>query len=169
MHTLKELIQTIDSEIREKNIDNALDLLSSFESYIGEDWKYHYYPKKKEFQSFILHQDDNFKLLLIHWSTSDKSKKHGHMKGGGLMRVLTGKIKETRFHPNNIDVSIGTFDYTTGDYAFIHDALAFHTVENQEELPAVSLHLYCTGVNSTFGVIDDTVKGLLPKHLGGNF
>ena len=76
------------------------------------------------------------------------------MKGGGLMRVLAGQIMETRFHPENKDLSIGRWAYTTGDLSFIHDALAFHVVENQTEVPAVSLHLYCNGVNSTFGHID---------------
>jgi cysteine dioxygenase len=159
MQTLNELIQSIDFEIREKRIDNALDLLDSFDNYNGEDWEAHCLPQKNEFQYAVLHQDKNFKLILIYWSESDKSKKHGHMKGGGLMRVLSGKIRETRFHPDNTEVAIGTFVYSKGDLSYIHDALAFHTVENQEETPAVSLRLYCTGTNSTFG----TLGALEPK------
>lgn len=154
MQTLRELIQTIDLEIKEKRIDNALDLLSSFDDYVGEDWKTYCSRENGEFQPSVLHQDENFKLVLIQWAESDKSKKHGHMKGGGLMQVLSGKIKETRFHPDNMNVPIGTFEYATGDLSYIHDALAFHVVENQEELPAVSLHLYCTGINSTFGMAE---------------
>ena len=154
MQTLQELIQHLHVEIQENKIDNALDLLSSFDKYEGEDWQTYYEPEKDEFQSAILHKDENFKLVLIYWNGYSQSGKHGHMKGGGLMRVLAGQIMETRFHPENKELSIGRWAYTTGDLSFIHDALAFHVVENQTKVPAVSLHLYCNGVNSTFGHID---------------
>ncbi len=154
MQTLKELIHDIDLEIQEKKIDNALDLLSSFNKYIGEDWQTYYESERDEFQSAILHKDDNFKLVLIYWNGHSQSSKHGHMKGGGLMRVLAGQIMETRFHPEDKDLSIGTWKYTEGDLSFIHDALAYHIVENQTAVPAISLHLYCNGVNSTFGLIE---------------
>lgn len=155
MQTLNELIQAVEYEIREKSIDNALDLLTSFDRYVGEDWKFYFYPLKNESRYQVLHQDDDFKLVLIYWNSYDKSKKHGHMKGGGLMRVLSGRLKETRFNAYDVDLDIGTFAYAEGDLSYIHDALAFHIVENQDEIPAVSLHLYCTGTDSTFGLLED--------------
>ncbi len=68
MQTLQELIQDINFEIQDKNIDNALDLLPSFTKYNGDDWQAYYESDKNEFQSSILHKDDNFKLVLIYWS-----------------------------------------------------------------------------------------------------
>ena len=154
MNNLQELIQNLDTEIKEKEIDNALDLLNPFEAYNGEDWKKHIETQKKQFQYAVLHQDDNFKLVLIYWYMADKSSKHGHMNGGGLMRVLAGKLQETRFWPDDQEKAFGTFTYQQGDLSYIHDALALHVVENPAPIPAVSLHLYCTGVHSTFGLLD---------------
>ncbi|MFK8008769.1 MAG: cysteine dioxygenase family protein [Saprospiraceae bacterium] len=155
MQTLQELIHNIEIEIQENKIDNALDLLPSFDQYIGDDWQAYYESDKDEFQYSVLHKDDNFKLILIYWNGNSKSKKHGHMKGGGLMRILSGEILETRFDSENDEKIIGTFKYSEGDLSYIHDALAFHVVENQEKTPAVSLHIYCNGVNSTFGIFED--------------
>ena len=60
-------------------------------------WQSYYDTDKDEFQYSVLHKDDNFKLILIYWNGKSKSKKHGHMKGGGLMRILSGEVIETRF------------------------------------------------------------------------
>ncbi|MFK7773548.1 MAG: cysteine dioxygenase family protein [Saprospiraceae bacterium] len=157
MQTLEELIQEIDLKIQKKNIDNALDLLSPFDKYAGDDWQIHFESELNEFQYSVLYKDANFRLVLIYWNESSKSKKHGHLKGGGLMRVLYGQINETRFHPDNSELAIGDFEYSKGDLSYIHDALGLHIVENKADIPAVSLHLYCDGVNSTFGNFDDTL------------
>ena len=146
MQTIAELIKTIESNIEDKKINNALELLSPFEEYIGEDWQTHFEPGLNEFKASVLHKDNHFKLLLIHWNEKSKSGKHGHLEGGGLMRVLNGEINETRFHPDDAEQTIGEFKYTEGDLCYIHDALGFHVVENKEQTPAISLHLYCNGV-----------------------
>ncbi len=147
MKTLQQLIQNLNAETKEKGISNALDLLTPFDQYTGEDWKSYFKTPADEFQSSVLHLDDHFKLLLIYWNGHNKTAKHGHMKGGGLMRILSGQIVETRFDPDDQEKIIGTFTYSEGDLIFIHDELAYHVVENRRKEPAVSLHLYCTGMN----------------------
>lgn len=152
MKTLQQLIKKLSLEIKEKDINNALDLLNPFTQYIGDDWQSHLIAQKNEFQYSVLHKDEFLKLILIFWNGKNKSEKHGHMKGGGLMRVLSGNIIETRFHPDDKNKAIGIFTYSEGDLSYIHDALAFHIVENRTNNPAVSLHLYCNGQDSTFGL-----------------
>ena len=49
MQTLQELIQNLHVEIQENKIDNALDLLSSFDKYEGEDWQPITNPKRMNF------------------------------------------------------------------------------------------------------------------------
>ena len=154
MQNLKELIQSIEQEIQTQKINNALDLLTAFDRYQGKDWREYFPSTQPEEKYRILHQDEDFKLVLIYWPIARTSSKHGHMKGGGLMRVLSGSLKETRFHPEDTEYTLGTYTYETGDLSYIHDALALHTVKNTEEAPAVSLHLYCKGIGSTFGVYD---------------
>jgi hypothetical protein len=151
MKTLTHLIKELNTEIKDKGIDNALDLLSPFTKYQGDDWKSIFKVDKTEFQYSVLHKDENLKLVLIYWNAFRKSEKHGHMKGGGLMKVLEGKVIETRFDPDDNEKVVGNFCYSTGDLSYIHDALAYHVVENQSNIPAISLHLYCSGAHSNFG------------------
>ena len=151
MKTIKELIQELTTLVHDKGIDNALDLFSSFSKYVGQDWKQFFDKNKNEFQCSVLHRTEHLKLVLIYWNGFRKSAKHGHMKGGGLMKVLSGQVKETRFAPDDEEKITGVFNCSEGEYSYIHDALALHTVENQYAEPAISLHLYCSGVNSDFG------------------
>ena len=153
MKTLDQLIQTLNVETKDKGINNALDLLSPFAMYNGEDWKKYYEAGKNEFQYAVLHKDEHMKLLLIYWNSFRKSEKHGHMKGGGLMKVLSGQVVETRFDPDDDEKVLGIFSYSEGDFSYIHDALGSHVVENREQIPAISLHLYCSGEGSDFGVL----------------
>ena len=153
MQSLTELIHEIESKIQKNQVGNALDLLSPFDEYAGNDWKSHFDADLNDFQYSVLHEDANFKLVLIYWNEGSKSKKHGHKKGGGLIRVLSGQINETRFHPDDLDLETGIFSYCTGDLSYIHDSLGLHAVENNENEHAVSLHLYCSGANST-SIID---------------
>ncbi|GAB5555758.1 MAG: hypothetical protein Sapg2KO_53490 [Saprospiraceae bacterium] len=157
MKNITELIKEIDSKVQKYNIDNALDLLIPFDEYSGDDWQNYFDTTVTEFQYLVLHEDLNFKLVLIHWDKGSSSKKHGHMKGGGLIKVLFGQISETRFHPDNLDLETGKYSYTTGDLSYIHDAIGLHIVENTQQNHAISLHLYCHGKNSTFGLVDEAM------------
>ena len=84
----------------------------------------------------------------MHWYAFQKSKKHGHPDGGGLFKVLTGTLKETRFDPLDTDKVIGTYDYFKGGLAHIHNAEAYHIVENPIPYPAISLHVYMPGISA---------------------
>ena len=153
MKTLQELVSALNYATKEQGIDNALDLLSIFTQYQGKDWKQFYPADPDDFQCTTIHKNEYLKLLVIYWNSKRISAKHGHMQGGGLMRVLTGELTETRFDPDDQEKAVGTFNYTPGDLSFIHDALAFHVVKNTTTQAAVSLHLYCAGENSDFGKI----------------
>ena len=151
MKTLSQLINQINHQTHQKGIDNALDLLSYFDQYSGSDWQAFYIAGRDEFQYNIIHQDEFTKLILIYWNADKVSNKHGHMRGGGLMRVLDGQLKETRFDSTNPTKVLGEFIYSEGDISYIHDALAYHTIENRSTTAAVTLHLYCSGLRSNFG------------------
>ena len=72
-------------------------------------WQHTENGNKDEFQYSVLHKDDNFKLILIYWNGNSRSKKHGHMKGGGLMRILSGEVIETRFDSEDCVFLVGNF------------------------------------------------------------
>ncbi len=148
MENLQHLIDSISRQVESKGIVNVLELKHLFKGYSGDDWKGISNLDKKT-GSAILIQNDQVKLSLIFWDSFQKSKKHGHPQGGGLMKVLAGNLTETRFDPEYPNQVIGTYRYGAGDIAYIHDRLAFHTVENASIIPAVSLHVYSPGIYGT--------------------
>ena len=155
MKTLIDLVEEVVSQFAlqtEKNVSQLNDLFSSYEA---EDWKNLMNKAKGKFQNTILYQDQELKCMLIHWDAKQRSKKHGHPPGGGLIQVLSGVLQETRFDPEDQEKIIGKHYYFKGSgTSYIHDELAFHVVENPSVVPAVSLHLYATGTD---------VSNLLPR------
>ncbi len=123
-----------------KSVPNVLGLLADFEKYNGNDWE-KYFDNKNQMNTVLFH-DDHLKMILIFWKGFQKSKKHGHPPGGGLMRVLSGNLFETRFDPFAPEKVLGKYECPVGALSYIHDELALHVVENPNETPAISLHVY---------------------------
>ena len=140
MKQLQQLTQQLKKRMQLKNIQNVLDLLADFEKYDGNDWK-KYFANNSQSNTVLFH-DDYLKLILIYWKGFQKSKLHNHPSGGGLMRVLSGRLLETRFDPYDQEKILGKFECPTGALSYIHDELALHVVENPNKNAAISLHVY---------------------------
>ena len=140
MKQLPQLIHQLKRQVQLNNIKNVLDLLPDFEKYNGKDWKKYF--SKNNPTNKILFENNGLKLILIYWNAFQKSSKHGHPPGGGLMRVLCGQLFETRFDPFDPEKELGQFICPTGALSYIHDELALHVVENRMGVAAVSLHVY---------------------------
>ncbi|MEZ4952807.1 MAG: cysteine dioxygenase family protein [Saprospiraceae bacterium] len=140
MKQLPQLIYQLKSKAQITGIDNVLEILAEFETYRGDDWKTYF--EKKEPTNVLLLLESDLKLTLIYWPAFQKSNKHKHPPGGGLMRVLSGQLQETRFDPTNPEKELGKYECPTGALTYIHDELALHVVENPNRMPAVSLHVY---------------------------
>jgi len=146
MKHLQQLIEKINNQVQNNGIINVLELKPLIKEYTGKDWKKQFEVKNGKRENAVLLQNEQVKVVLIYWDGFQKSKKHGHPEGGGLMKLLTGNLIETRFDPKNTDQIIGKHHYSTENMAYIHDRVAFHTVENPKNEPAVSLHVYSPGI-----------------------
>lgn len=144
MELLHQLIQQVNRQTQREGAKDVRDLKSLFNDYQGKDWKE--YLKME--QNTLLFQNEYFKLILIYWDAHKKSKKHGHPQGGGLIKVLSGTLLETRFDPKYTDQVIGKtyLSRESEKISYIHDSLAYHIVENPFSEAAFSLHLYATGI-----------------------
>ncbi|MEZ5043665.1 MAG: cysteine dioxygenase family protein [Saprospiraceae bacterium] len=148
MKTLATLIQALVTQFETQKTKNVLEVESLFTSYNNDDWRNFMTKEDGKFKNTILFQNQQFKLILIHWDGKQKSKKHGHPQGGGLIKVLSGTLSETRFDPKDKEKVIGKHYYFKGSgTSYIHDDIAYHVVENPSVTPAISLHLYAAGVD----------------------
>jgi predicted metal-dependent enzyme (double-stranded beta helix superfamily) len=147
MKSLARTIELIKAQVQEKGNLNVRELETIFTGYSGTDWKNYLTTENGQLKNTILHEDEHLKMLLICWRPGQKSSKHGHPAGGGLIRVLSGQLSETRFDPVDQDIETGTFRYNPEDEAaYIHDDEAYHVVENPGQGIAFSLHLYSHGI-----------------------
>ena len=142
METLHELIRELEAHTRNNSDKDVLYLLSRFNNCQGQDWRdYMSAPGNTP-----IFQNEYFRLVLIHWEGYARSKKHGHPEGGCLLKVLSGALSETRYDPFDPQREAGRHHFLPGDVSYIHDALAYHVVENPLPEPAVSLHMYAPGI-----------------------
>jgi predicted metal-dependent enzyme (double-stranded beta helix superfamily) len=142
MKTVHQLIQKIKTTSQESAFDNAMHLHDIMKEYNAEDWKKVLNTNDGKPVNTILLEDDCIKLLLIYWAPGQRSSKHGHPPGGGIIKLLSGSLKETLFDPKAPEQILGVQTYTPGKMAYIHDSIALHIVENLTDSPSVSLHVY---------------------------
>ena len=146
MKNLNQLIEAVKTKVNADRITTVQELRSLVNQYRGNDWNDYLPNESKTPKTKILLQEEQVKMILVYWRGFQKTQKHGHPEGGGLLKVLTGSLKETRFNPQEPDRIIGTNHFFKGAVSYIHDAEAYHIVENPIPYPAVSLHIYIPGI-----------------------
>ncbi len=149
MESIHQFTQSIIKRMQQDGINQAIELHDLFSQYRGLDWLSSLSYERQKPVRTIIYQDPALSLVLIPWEGGKKSSKHGHPGTGGLIKVLTGSLRETRFDPVDTDRMIGRHLLSTGEVSYIHDDFAHHIVENPKEQLAVSLHLYTTGEQLT--------------------
>jgi hypothetical protein len=142
MSGLNDFIARIKSLECRKQIDDVLELLPYFERLDLSEWKALLDTDNGEPCTTSLYQSGQVKMKLIYWKGRQASSVHGHPGGGGLIKVLAGRLEETRYAPVAPDDVIDTCRLEPGSVGFIHDLFAWHQVSNPSDTPAVSLHLY---------------------------
>lgn len=142
MKTLEQLIQQLTIKVQQKAKVNIFELFPLVKAYANNDWETSLLTENHKPKNTLLYHDEQLKVILIHWNSFQKSSKHGHPGGGGLLKVLSGTLIESLFDPQNTEMMTGKHRYTAGDIAFIHDDIAHHIVENPKRTSAVSLHIY---------------------------
>jgi hypothetical protein len=148
MKTIEQLVQKIISNARFLGIEDVVEAEPWLRAYDSEDWRSYLEEMHPDVNSITLLQNRHARLALIRWQGHYKSEKHGHPERGCLLKVLSGVLLETRYDPVDTDQVIGEYPLFRGDLSFIHDALAYHVVENPLSTPAYSLHLYSPGIYS---------------------
>lgn len=87
--------------------------------------------------------DNEFlKVVLIRWEAGVECARHYHPNGGGLIMVLEGAIRESRFLNDFIPAPYDVRDMRRQDISYIDDQLGPHVVANPHERAAVTLHAY---------------------------
>ncbi len=90
----------------------------------------------------VLIENEFIKIVLIHWPPGKISSIHGHPKGSGIFKVISGDIEELRYTSDNIPKLLSVSTYHEDAVGYIDDQLAYHAVGNPHMESAISLHVY---------------------------
>ena len=111
-----------------------------------EDWRAWAMFDPECYTRNLVHQEEQFELLLLCWQAGQKSPIHNHQGQRCWMAVLEGEVTETLFQfpeeGGGKPLAAGTSrSCPKSQVAFITDDIALHEIGASEK-PAVSLHLY---------------------------
>jgi len=90
----------------------------------------------------VLVENEFLKIVLINWLPGKISSIHGHPKGGGVFKVISGSIEELRYTSDTMPKLLSVSAYHKDAIGYIDDQLAYHAVGNPHIESAVSLHVY---------------------------
>jgi predicted metal-dependent enzyme (double-stranded beta helix superfamily) len=90
----------------------------------------------------VLIENDFLKIVLIHWLPGKISSIHGHPKGGGIFKVISGSIEELRYTSDPIPKLLSASTFHKDAVGYIDDQLGYHAVGNPHTESAISLHVY---------------------------
>jgi len=141
MKTLMQFLVNIDEHIARHGFDDVMDLIPYFEELQLSDWEALLNTEDNKPVNTTIYQSEYLRIVLIPWQGNKQSSVHGHAEGGGLIKVLDGHLEETRFDPEDHQVT-GEFHYEPGAVTYIHDMIALHQVKNPDMRTAISLHMY---------------------------
>ncbi|KAL6423891.1 hypothetical protein ACFW04_010373 [Cataglyphis niger] len=152
--TLRELIDALHEVFQKDhvNIDYVQDLMTSYKSNPVEWKKFAKFDRYRYTRNLVDEGNGRFNLMVLCWGEGHGSAIHDHANAHCVMKVLQGKLCETRYAwPDNFQMEENVKELKelerntleTNEICYINDTLGLHRVENPSAInPAVSLHLY---------------------------
>jgi predicted metal-dependent enzyme (double-stranded beta helix superfamily) len=152
---LDELIQRLDEAVQIQETSGCChavkdvlhDIVASGEDFIPAEFMQ---PAPDKYARRLVHSDPKGKytLLAMVWGKGQGTALHDHAGMWCVECVYRGRIKVVSYSLNSQDGDLYQFSPEKEVYASVSDAGAlippfdYHTIENAEETPSVTLHVY---------------------------
>jgi cysteine dioxygenase len=104
--------------------------------------------KKGGYTRNCIARRDGFEFILLCWDSGAATPIHGHGGEDCWIYQIEGSIKEKRY----VEVETGC-DITNesvleeGGISYMHDRMGYHTIENNSEQVAMTLHVYANPID----------------------
>ena len=145
MNSLNKLFDTIENNLKNNiKLSSQIDILKQ---YNGNDWLDYVKINKEKYNRNIVKKNDLFELAIITWDINQKTKIHGHPKGGCLFKVIHGNINEN-FHKKRDKIIHRINTYKMNDISYIDNSIGYHSMHNNYDDMCVSLHIYSPPFNN---------------------
>ena len=135
------MVQTLDELVIEINKIDFINVDKILIKYNGEDWiKYiqidnNYYFKNKIFGN------NNFEIYIITWNKNQNAPIHDHSCNGCWLKVLQGELNENIYESESLSLYKSN-TIKTNDISFMKNNIGYHSITNNSDETAVTLHIY---------------------------
>ena len=141
-------ITDLIDELNKNFTQNRSYLFPLIINYTGTDWLKYKKDCATGYSRTKIYSNSNFDLFLINWSKHSKSKIHDHSKEGCVFKVLDGELCEKIYQPNTLKQT-QTKSFKRNDISYINDNIGYHSIENNTNNNAYSLHIYIPSNHTT--------------------
>ena len=163
-HELRTYCNSLGGELyNDSSIRNAISIVKR---YIGIDWKEYVSFCDNKYNRIKLPftlENDEFEIFLICWKEGQETNIHKHPKGGCILKVLDGILREEIYKyksstksstKSNTQIYCGSRSLNNNSVSYIDNKLGMHKIINEDsnpernptlvddEEPAISLHIY---------------------------
>lgn len=164
---VEELINCISTSSKEAYIKKIQELGLTKKDFEGQ---IHFSDKK--YTRTCIAKNKEFELILLGWSKGQKTPIHNHDGNEGFVFALDGEFKEVgyKFNTKTDKLEKKGFEILKENelsYA-AEDHNGFHSIENINDGPSLSLHLYKEPIESCL-VYDEKEDEIKTKNLWYDF
>lgn len=118
------------------------NIMSQHKIPLDELEKYTYFEKNTQYSRNLLHETDNYSLLLLCWNPESTSAIHTHSNSQCWAKVVHGEVTEVVYDGLDSRKIKKSTCCRAGSVLYIDDSLGVHRICNETEKPAMSLHCY---------------------------
>ena len=137
--SIEELIEKLDhSDISNQGeiLKNTNIPLSDFEAYASWD--------KNTYTRNCIYRTDEYEMILLCWKKGDETPIHGHDDQNCWVYQLEGKLTEIRYEKTESGnlTETNRLQLLPGKLTFMNAAMGYHKLNNDNDLRAMTLHVY---------------------------
>lgn len=121
--------------------NNSFDSIKNIvESYKGEDWKKYVRISNTKYYKEKIFEHPMYDVYIITWKSNQGALPHNHADNGCWLKMLQGTLSET-IYSKSFEI-IKTNILTESTIGFMNNKIGIHSINNNGDTIAVSLHIY---------------------------
>lgn len=138
MSNIKNFCKKISIHVnKSKDLQKAIPIVHKYNS---NDWKKFIKTSTKKYTKNKIFSDRDIEVYIISWLPGQKSPIHNHSKNGCILKILSGNLTESVYTDSS--PLIKTSVLNKNNIGFMRDDLGLHSISNEGNNIAISLHIY---------------------------
>jgi len=137
------------------SVEEVNDLLESYKSDPADWTKYAKWDPMRYTRNLVDTGNGKYNLMLVCWCPGTESAIHDHQNSHCFVKVMDGKLKETRFDWPKEEGAVmpvkEVIVYDLNGISYMSDQLGLHRMGNASETEtAVTLHVYIPAIETCY-------------------